>query len=270
MITTKNNFKGYLHRKYPDIISYPIYGLPIYILDKSLDEVDAWDYHQQQLPNGKFIVFIGINVAEATKLLTQLNKTGIPTHGHTREKETAPTTFSCFEAWLERHQEKWINRTFCNNMSPRDCLHSDDILCCSAPLRKGTWYMYELPAYLDTGKAFDNIPHIVIDDGTNRGDILIALIKASASKYKSKKQRFIEKFQFMQPIYEQLIAACAVATGQDDWDKAHALCIQYMSTQFEREGTVDIDKMKEAYCNGTIGLFVRDPENLYPGDTETF
>lgn len=266
MITTKNNFKGYLRRKYPNIKAYPVYGLPIYILDQMLNDIDNWTYNLQALPNGKFAVFIGVSVTEATTLLENLNKEGIPDNSHKRERDTAPTTFSCFEAWVERHHEKWFNRTFCNNMSPQECFHSDDILGCDAPLKKGTWYMYELPPYLDDGKRFMNIPHIIIDDGTKRGDVLIVLIKASASRYKSRRQRLLEKFQFMQPIYEQLIAACAT----QDWDKALSLCNQYMTMQFEREGSVDLNKMKEAYTNGTIGLFTRDINNLRSEDTETF
>lgn len=279
MITTKNNFKGYLRRKYPNIVATPVYGLPLYILDKPLSEVDNFSYNIQPLPNGKYVAFIGISIQEATRLLEQINKEGIPSASRTHEKETAPTTFSCFEAWLDRHQFSFINRTFCNDMSPRDCFHSDNILGCTSPLHKGTWYMYELPAYIDDGKRFVNIPHIIIDDGTGRGDILIVLIKASASRYKSKKQRFIEHFQLMQPIYEKLIVACATAvanetkesgSGTVEWEQAKALCEQYMNIQFQTTGVVDIEEMKEAYRNGTIGLFTRDISKLYTEDSETF
>lgn len=272
MITTKNNFKGFLRRKYPTINAYPVYGLPMYILDHPLNQIDTWEYNVQPLPNGKYVAFIGVTVQEATKLLEQLNKDGVPSNSHSREKETAPTTFSCFEAWLDRHQIKAFNRTFCNNMSPEECFHSEHIESCPAPQKKGTWYMYELPGYINTGKTLANIPNITVDYGP-KGDITICLIKASASKYKSKRQRLMEKFQFMQPIYEQLIAACAIASQNDsaaDWDKALGLCIQYMQVQFEKEGIVNVDKMKEAYKNGTIGLFTRDPNNMYIDNDETF
>ena len=280
MITTKNNFKGYLRKHYPDITAYPIYGQPIYILDKELSDIDNYNYNVQQLPNGKYVAFIGISITEATKLFTTIKENGIPRNGHTTEKKTAPTTFSSFEAWLERHNVEPLHRTFCNNMTPEECFHSSDIAGCSAPQRKGTWYMYELPSYIDNGERFTNIPHIVIDDGTKRGDILIVLIKASASRYKSKRQRFMEKFQFMQPIYEKLIAACAVAQSMEQqdnpehkeaWADAVNLCNQYMNMQFETEGAVNVDEMKEAYKNGTIGLFTRNPEVLhYENNEESF
>lgn len=276
MITTKNNFKGYLRKHYPDITAYPIYGQPVYILDKALSDIDNYNYNIQQLPNGKYVAFIGISVQEATKLFTDLKTNGIPRNSHVTEKKTAPTTFSCFEAWLERHNVTPANRTFCNNMTPSECLHSENIESCAESQKKGTWYMYELPPYVDNGEYFANIPHIVVSNVDNT-ESLIVLIKASASRYKSKKQRFLEKFQFMQPIYEKLIAACAVADQCDHseatmkWSEAHSLCIQYMNTQFETEATVDIDKMKEAYRNGTLGLFVRDPSNmLTESDEETF
>lgn len=273
MITTKNNFKGYLRKHYPDITAYPVYGQPIYILDKGLSDIDNYTYNIQQLPNGKYVAFIGISIQEATRLLTELRTNGVPRNSHVVEKRTAPTTFSCFEAWLDRHNVTPINRTFCNNMTPEECFHHSNILGCSAPQQKGTWYMYELPSYIDNGEYFANIPHVNVDYG-EQGSIIICLIKASASRYKSKKQRFLEKFQFMQPIYEKLISACAVADHCDSseaemkWSEALTLCTQYMNMQFETEAIINIDKMKEAYRNGTLGLFVRDPSNMSAEDNE--
>lgn len=265
MITTKNNFKGYLRRRYPKIIAIPIYGLPVYILDQPLSPEDMYLYNIQPLTNGKYAAFIGVTIPEATKLLEGINSGKITQTNKTREKETAPTTFSCFEAWLERHQIKWINRTFCNNMSPEECLQSNHIESCSAPQVKGTWYMYELPGYVNDGKTLANIPNITVGYGPER-DVIICLIKASSSKYKSKKQRFIEKFQFMQPIYDQILIACA----KEEWDKAETLCNQYMAIQFDRTGMVDKDSMTEAYKNGTIGLFLRNPDNLREDDFDAF
>lgn len=273
MITTKNNFKGYLRKHYPNINAYPVYGLPMYILDTPLNDIDNYTYNVQPLPNGKHVAFIDVSPAAATVLLTQLREHGVPSNGHSPERIEAPTTFSCFEAWLERHGIRAINRTFCNNMSPQECLHSDCIVSCSAPQKKGVWYMYELNESEDDGKRFVNIPHITIDD------TLIVLIKASASRYKSKRQRFIEKFQLMQPIYEKLIAACAVADQMDvtldpgasvQWEEARKLCTQYMNIQFETEGNVDVNEMKEAFRNGTIGLYVRDVSRMHIEDSETF
>lgn len=276
MITTKNNFKGYLRKHYPDISAYPVYGQPIYILDKRLSDIDNYNYNVQQLPNGKYVAFIGVSISEAMNLLADLRNNGIPKNSHVVEKKTAPTTFSCFEAWLERHNVEPLHRTFCNNMTPEECFHSEHIEGCSVPQQKGVWYMYELPSYIDNGERFANIPHVNVDYG-DQGKIIVVLIKASASRYKSKKQRFLEKFQFMQPIYEKLIAACAVAQNleqQDNpeakeaWFDAANLCNQYMSAQFEIEATVDVNEMKEAYRNGTIGLFTRNPDVLHHEDNE--
>lgn len=286
MITSKNNFKGYLRKHYPDVASYPVYGQPIYILDKPLSDIDNYNYNIQQLPNGKYVAFVGISISEATRLLTELRNNGVPRNSRVTEKRTAPTTFSCFEAWLERHGIVPTNRTFCNNMSPVDCLHSEQIAGLPTDKegnilsinKRGVWYMYELPIEADDGIRFSNIPHIVATniDGNN---VLITLIKASASRYKSKKQRFIEKFQFMQPIYEKLIASCAVAEQHDQvreyseaemkWNEAKHLCEQYMNTQFETEGGyIDVDEMKEAFRNGSLGLYTRNPDKLYKSDSE--
>lgn len=280
MITTKNNFKGYLRKHYPDITAYPVYGQPIYILDKGLSDLDNYTYNVQQLPNGKYVAFIGISVDEAIRLFTDLKTNGIPRNSHTTEKKTAPTTFSSFEAWLERHGIEPLHRTFCNNMTPEECFHHSNILGCSTPQQKGVWYMYELPSHADNGERFANIPHVNVDYG-EQGSIIVCLIKASASRYKSKKQRFMEKFQFMQPLYEKLIAACAIAQNmerdqespesKEAWFDAAAICNQYMNTQFETEGEVDVFEMKEAYKNGTLGLFTRNPAALHNTDSaETF
>lgn len=264
MITTKNNFRSYLRKHYPNINAYPIFGTPAYVLDKQMSDLDNYIYNLQSLPNGKFVVFIGVTIEEATNLFNKLKSGNIPKSSHERNNPTAPTTFSCFEAWLDRNDYKYMNRTFCSNMTPEECFRTENIESCAAPRKKGTWYMYELPGYIDDGKRFENIPHVTLDYG-ERGDVIIVLIKASASVYKSKKQRFLEKFQLMQPLYEQIIVACA--TG--DWEHAQLLCIQYMNIQFDIEGTIDIEKIKEAYCNGTIGLFLRDPKNMSKEDVDT-
>lgn len=272
MIKSKNNFKGMLRRKYPNVKSYPIYGLPIYILDRKLSEEDNWNYNVSELPNGKFAAFIGVTVQEATDLLSKMRDEGVPKNSHTHTNPTAPTTFSCFEAWLDRNDYKYINRTFCGNMTPAECFHSESIEGCIDIHHKGTWYMYELPGALDDGIRFSRAPHVTMDYGA-RGKVIIVLVKASSSRYKSKKQRFIEKFDLMQPIYEKLIAACAIAstTEGSDWSEALLLCNQYMHIQFETDsGSVDVEKLKEAYTNGTLNLFTRDVENLCIEDSETF
>lgn len=286
MITTKNNFKGYLRRHYPEIAAYPVYGLPVYILDKPLNPMDTYKYNVQQLPSGKYVVFIGISVQEATELFSKLIKEGIPVNSKPREHDTAPTTFSSFENWLDRHNIKPLNRTFCNDMSPYECFHREDIQGLEQDnegnlrdiRKKGVWYMYELSASIDNGVLFKHIPHITLNYGDDESHtVLIVLIKAAASRYKSRRQRFLEKFELMRPLYEQLIASCAVAQNEEgdevgpEWEKAKTLCEQYMNMQFDlTDGFVKIEELMEAYSDGTINLFTRNPGKLYHEDSESF
>ena len=282
MIATKNNFKGYLRKHYPEIAAYTVYGLPVYILDKPLNPVDTYRYNVQQLPNGKYIVFIGLSVQEATELFLKIQKDGIPSNSKPREHDTAPTTFSSFESWLDRHNVNVIHRTFCNDMSPVECFHREDIQGLEIDNegnirdihKKGVWYMYELPGSVDNGVLFKRIPHITVEYADDN-KVIIILIKAAASRYKSRRQRFLEKFELMRPLYEQLIAACAVAQneedGDDEWEKAKSLCEQYMNMQFDMaDGFVKMEELQEAYINGTINLFTRDPGKLYHEDSESF
>ena len=146
--------------------------------------------------------------------------------------------------------------------------------------------MYELPITginNDTETLFKAIPHMYSTSTTLEGlkvPVVIVLIKASTSIYKSKKQRFIEKFDLMQPLYEKLIADCAKAqfveesgeSADDEWNIAVATCNQYMGILFEREGHVEISALKEAAHEGSLGLFTRDPERLVSdeGDQTSF
>lgn len=280
MITTKYNFKLWLHRKYPDITATPIYGMPAYILSKPLNPADNFAYNVQQLPDGRHVVFVGCNPATIRQLMQQL-KEGVPQTNYRAIRITAPTTFASFQSWLDRNHIVPLNRTFCSNDSVAN-LFKDE----TQSKEKRAWYMYELPITginNDTETLFKAIPHMYSTSTTDEGlkvEVVIVLIKASTSIYKSKKQRFIEKFDLMQPLYEKLIADCAKAQfveesgekADDEWNIAVATCNQYMGILFEREGYVEISALKEAAHEGSLGLFTRDPENFvsHEGDPTSF
>lgn len=281
MITTKYNFKLWLHRKYPNITATPIYGMPAYILSKPLNPADNFLYNVQQLPDGRHVVFIGVSIHELKDYLNTLRVSGIPQTNYRAIRTTAPTTFASFQSWLDRNHIVPLNRTFCSNYSVSDLFKDPD-----ASMEKRAWYMYELPITgnnNDTEILFKEIPHIYSTSTTDEGltvNVVIVLIKASTSVYKSKKQRFIEKFALMQPLYEKLIADCAKAQlveesgerADDEWDKAISTCNQYMGILFEREGYVEINALKEAAHEGSLGLFTRNPENFvsHEGDPSSF
>ena len=279
MITTKYNFKLWLRRKYPDITATPIYGVPAYTLSKALSAEDMYTYNIQQLPSGQYIVFIGLTPDEIIPLMKKLQKGEQPVTrrftGH-----AAPTTFASFEQWMQRNDIVPINRTFCNHMSASQALMTDDIINCTDKDAIKTWYMYELPIQNGTSlneweqEAYSKIPHVIVQQ--KDFSIVIVLIKACNSTYKSKKQRFVEKFQLMQPLYEKLISAAARAIAWDDingsggdWDTVKQLCEQYMGMQFEYEGTVDITALKEAAHEGILGFWTRDRNNFRREDSET-
>ena len=282
MITTKYNFKLWLRRKYPDITATPIYGMPAYILSKPLNPADNFLYNVQQLPDGRHVVFIGVSIHELKDYLNTLRVSGIPQTNYRAIRVTAPTTFASFQSWLDRNHIVPLNRTFCSNDSVSNLFKDPD-----ASMEKRAWYMYELPIPIpgtgDTETLFKEIPHIYSTSTTDEGltvNVVIVLIKASTSIYKSKKQRFIEKFDLMQPLYEKLIADCAKAQfveesgerADDEWNIAIATCNQYMGILFEREGYVEISALKEAAHEGSLGLFTRNPENFvsHEGDPTSF
>ena len=281
MITTKYNFKLWLHRKYPDITATPIYGMPAYILSKPLNPADNFMYNVQQLPDGRYVVFIGVSISELKDYLNTLRVNGIPQTNYRAIRITAPTTFASFQSWLDRNHIVPLNRTFCSNDSVSNLFKDPD-----ASMEKRAWYMYELPITgnnSDTETLFKAIPHMYSTSTTDEGltvNVVIVLIKASTSIYKSKKQRFLEKFDLMQPLYEKLIADCAKAQfveesgepADDEWNIAIATCNQYMGILFEREGYVEISALKEAAHEGSLGLFTRNPENFvsHEGDPASF
>lgn len=265
MITTKYNFKLWLKRKYPDVIANPVYGVPAYLLSKALSAEDMYLYNVQQLPSGQYIVFIGLTPDEIIPLMKKLQAGEQPvTHrliGH-----AAPTTFSSFELWMQRNNIVPVNRTFCNHMSASQALMTDNIKNCTDINSIKTWYMYEIPSKEDDEELYSKVPHIVLKEQ----GITIVLIKACNSAYKSKKRRFIEKFQLMQPLYEKLIMAAARAQDDDAWSQVKQLCEQYMCIQFECEGTVDIEALKEAVNEGMLGLWTRDRNNFHTENSGVF
>lgn len=285
MITTKYNFKLWLRRKYPQITATPIYGIPAYILSKPMDAQDNFIYNVQQLPDGRYVVFIGMTPDEAKKHMSNLRQAQTPDVDHRTIRRTAPTTFSAFEQWLARNNIQYIHRTFCANTSEAKLFQDE-----SRSMYRRAWYMYELAITDDEelcGKSieewFPNIPHIVSTSTTLEGvqvPVVIVLIKASSSTYKSKRQRFMEKFDLMQPLYEQIIGLCAKAmamedlgqTGAAEWEQALHLCEQYMGIFFEQEGTVELAGLKEAAHDGTLSFFTRDRANFLDreSDEETF
>lgn len=281
MITTKYNFKLWLHKKYPHITATPIYGLPAYILSQTMNAQDNFMYNTQQLPDGRYVVFVGCNPATIRQLMQQLKEEGVPKADYRSVRTTAPTTFASFQMWLDRHDITPLNRTFCANDSEAN-LFKDE----TRSTEKRAWYMYEIPLPLpqphtqqDEEKVFENVPHTHSVSTTLEGlkvPVIIVLIKASTSRYKSKKQRFIEKFDLMQPLYEKLIADCAKAQFMEErgepadteWNEAVATCEQYMGILFEREGHVEIKVLKEAAHEGSLGLFTRDPERLVSDESD--
>ena len=277
MITTKYNFKQWLHKAYPDIIATPIYGFSGYVLSKPLSDIDNFKYNVQQLANGRYVVFVGVAPGSdyVRDALKELNTKGIPTIRIGRQHTTAPTTFSSFENWLTRNKITPLNRTFCSHTTAATLFQDD-----TASKENRTYYMYELPIWNKEGSlfindspvpdVFINIPYKIIINNTG-APIVVVLIKACNSSYKSKKQLFAEKFALMQPLYEKLISLCAKARTMDDiqhgsgtieWQQAKSICEQYMGIQFETTGTIDLEKMKEAANDGCLSIWTRDRQNL--------
>lgn len=275
MITTKYNFKQWLHKAYPDIIATPIYGVSGYVLSKPLSDFDNFKYNVQQLANGRYVVFIGVSSDYVRDALKELNTKGIPSMRSGKYNITAPTTFSSFENWLTRNKITPFNRTFCSHTTA-STLFQDD----TASKENRTYYMYELPVSVKDNvlsitdhpcdEVFINNPYKTIINNTGV-PIVVVLIKACNSSYKSKKQLFTEKFALMQPLYEKLITVCAKARTMDDiqhgsgtieWQQAKSICEQYMGIQFETTGTIDLEKMKEAANEGCLSIWTRDRQNL--------
>lgn len=246
MVTTPYNFKQWFKRHYPDITINPVYGLEAYTFDKPLLPTDMFEYNVQQLPNGLYIIFVGRSPEQIVDLMRNINENGLQ---YIRPQRKIPTTFASFENWLRNNQIKPLYRTHIARQTAAEALHtkSDD----AQMNQRRDWYMYELNGTVDLS-SFTG-PTLKTENGT-----IVVLIKASTNTYVSKKQLFRERFALMQPVFEQLVAACA--TGE--WDKATDLCEHYMGIQFDCEGTVELEQLKQAYERGELSLFTRIRSNL--------
>ena len=254
MITTAYNFKQWFKRHYPDIMINPVYGLEAYTFDKPLSQEHMYEYNVQQLPSGLYIVFIGRTPEQVLELMRDIAQNGLQ---YTRPKRGIPTTFSSFENWYRDRQLRPLHRTHITKQSAAEALHDN-----SLEKVKRDWYMYEFsldPARCDgAAELFKEPlnfagPYVITESGT-----IVLLIKSPVSSYVSKKQLFLRRFALMQPLFEQLVAACA----KDEWDKATDLAQQYMGIQFETTGTVDTEQLKNAYANNELSLFTRVRANL--------
>lgn len=248
MITSKYNFRQWLAKAYPDVIAKPVYGLPAYILSKALEPVHMYEYNIQQLPNGTYIVFIGVLPEDVPQMMAEYNK---PRRLIGKGNIMMPTTFASFENWIRRNGKQYMHRTYIQMQTANEALFTHF----TEPEwnTKGTWYLYEFEHSFDEEQMNPRVPCITTSSGTTA-----LLIKASPSQYVSKKQLFLRKFALMQPLQEQIV----VALAQDDDDKAKALAEQFMGIQFDTEGTIDIDKMKEAYHAGTLNNWLRIRANI--------
>lgn len=249
MITTKYNFKQRMSKKYPNIIFTPVYGTSAYLFQKELDPIDMYEYNVQQLTNGQYICFVGTNDTELiANTIKQFNSGQIPLTR--RETPYAPTTFTTFESYIQRHAVSALHRTHIQEQTANETLFTDN----ADPTWniKRNWYMYEFDKSV---QITFNPQSPVLETEASK----VVLIKASNSSYISKKKLFMQRFTRMQPLYDQLIAACA--TGDDE--RAVSLCNQYVSIQFDQTLVVkDIEKLKEAYANGLLRLYTRNTENF--------
>ena len=246
MVTTAYNFKQWFKRHYPDITINPVYGMEAYTFDKPMSPQDMFEYNVQQLQNGLYIVFVGRTPIQVMELMRDIAKNGIQ---YIRPKRAIPTTFASFENWLRINNVKPLYRTHIARQTASEALHtaSDE----STWNQKRDWYMYEFTA--NTIENFGG-PHIETENGTT-----VILVKASTNTYVSKKQLFLQKFALMQPLFEQLVAACA----KEEWDKANELCSQYASIQFDTNvSVIDTAAVKEAYERNELNLFVRIRTNF--------
>lgn len=265
MVTTAYNFKQWFRRHYPDIRINPVYGLEAYTFDKPLSPEHMYEYNVQQLQNGQYIVFVGRTSEQIMELMRDITTNGL---SYVRPKKAIPTTFSSFENWYREKQLKPLHRTHCSKVTANELLHTET----PEWNVKRDWYMYEFsmdPARMDgadelfaEGKMVYGGPFIYTSSGT-----ITLLVKASTNTYVSKKQLFLQKFALMQPLFEQLVAACA----EEDWDKAEEVCNQYASIQFDTEVVVkNVEDMKQAYSNNELALYARIRANFNEAPEDGF
>lgn len=252
MVTTPYNFKQWFKRHYPDIMVNPVYGLEAYTFDKPLSPEHMFEYNVQQLPNGQYIVFVGRSPEQIVELMRDISQNGLQYH---KPERGIPTTFSSFENWYRNKQLKPLHRTHVAKTTAAEALHDN-----SLEKVKRDWYMYEFS--LDPAKGGESFkeplkfggPYVTTESGT-----IVLLIKAPVSAYVSKRQLFLQKFTTMQPLFEQMVAACA----KEEWDKANELCSQYASIQFDKQvSVIDAGAVKTAFENNELSLFCRCRSNF--------
>lgn len=255
-ITNKYSFKQWCHKHYPDILAEPVYGISAYIIDGAMNDIDAFTYYQTQLDNGKYIVFIGLEASEVSKLISKITKDGLPERPANNRKESiyAPTTFTAFEAWLERNHLEYKHRTFQPHRTPQEVLaplgNIDDIQGCKDVFYSRTWYLYEVDC---DGHYFPTLPHVSVGDGT------AVLVKASSSHYVSKRERLSVNFNTMQTYMEQLI----VALTEENEEHAINAAVLYCATLYEcgiDQISVSYQEMKEELSAGKLGIYLRDKQ----------
>lgn len=263
MVTTPYNFKQWFKRHYPDIMINPVYGLEAYTFDKPLSPEHMFEYNVQQLPSGLYIVFVGRSPEQIVELMRDISQNGLQ---YRKPQRGIPTTFSSFENWYRNKQLKPLHRTHIAKMTAAEALHDN-----SLEKVKRDWYMYEFsldPARCDGASELFKEPlnfagpYVTTESGT-----IVLLIKAPVSAYVSKRQLFLQRFALMQPLFEQMVAACA----KEEWDKANELCSQYASIQFDKQvSVVDAAAVKKAFESNELSLFCRCRSNFEEIKDEEF
>lgn len=255
MVTNKYSFKQWLRRKYPDLIATPVYGISAYIISGPMNDFDAFTYYQTMLENGQYIVFIGMTPEDISKTISEVKKNGLPDRpaNNRRMSEYAPTTFTAFESWLVRNHMNIIHRSFQPHKSPQEILTPfgdiENIKGCQDVFLQRTWYLYEIDC---DDHYFPTLPHISLSTGGTA-----VLVKASSSRYRSKKERLSANFNTMQSYKEQLI----VALTNGDEDRAISAAKLYCATLYEcpiDQIDVDYQAMKEELDGGKLGIYLRD------------
>lgn len=248
MITTTYNFKQWFKRHYPDITISPVYGLEAYTISAPMSPEHMFEYNVQQLPSGLYIVFIGKSPEQVLELMRDISANGLMYH---KPKKVIPTTFSSFENWYREHQLQLLHRTHVTKMTAAEALHDDTL-----EKVKRDWYLYEFRRDQVWDQFIGDIrgPYVETESGT-----IVLAIKSPVSAYVSKRQLFLQKFALMQPLFEQLVAACA----KGDWEKATEVCAQYASIQFDAPLKVgEPEHLKMAFQNNELSLYTRCKANF--------
>lgn len=224
---------------------------PIFVLYRSLN----WQ-----------IVFLGIPKAllpQSQEEIIKLLATNFTAEGV--YDTPLPQTYAAAERWFRRHDIKYAERSFVSSGEVSSILNpfGNDINIYNAGIfkdYKGPWFMYELNIE-DTTKLI-KVPYIEFEHNSNDENLptktQMILVKAPSNKYSSIKQKMRTALVNQITSYEKIIAF--LATSQ--YDKAATAANTYMSLLFERQGTVDIEDLKEAYAKNNVYGFTQNPCNL--------